>query len=161
MIIIGITLFKSNYSYAIGGNPSKSTLQSDGGGKPQLDSEKLYKDQNYYKPTTEEMPAKLQNIVGVILGGIRTLGIILSVICLMAIGIKFMVGSVEQKLGETIVGDDFELICWDVVSDPSTPGAYIGKETELHQYVEASQRPNSKSSILSEKIDKIFNILSS
>lgn len=71
------------------------------------------------------------------------------------------VGSVEQKLGQTIVGDDFELICWDVVSDPSTPGAYIGKQEELHQYVEASQRPNSKSSILSEKIDKIFNILSS
>lgn len=31
------------------------------------------------------------------------------------------VGSVEQKLGQYIVGDDFELICWDLVSSPSTP----------------------------------------
>lgn len=28
------------------------------------------------------------------------------------------VGSVEQKLGQYIVGDDFELICWDIVRRP-------------------------------------------
>jgi hypothetical protein len=34
-------------------------------------------------------------------------------------------GSVRQ-IGETIeVQDDFELMCWDFVSTPSTPGAYM------------------------------------
>lgn len=31
------------------------------------------------------------------------------------------VGSVEDKLGVAMVGDDLELICWDVVGNPSTP----------------------------------------
>ena len=34
-------------------------------------------------------------------------------------------GSVEQKDGETVVQDDFQLICFDIVSDPSTPGAFM------------------------------------
>jgi hypothetical protein len=34
-------------------------------------------------------------------------------------------GSVRQ-IGETVeVQDDFELLCWDLVSVPSTPGAYM------------------------------------
>lgn len=70
------------------------------------------------------------------------------------------VGSVEQKLGQYIVGDDFELICWDVVSDPSTPGAYVGKAEELQQYVETSQQNDNKPK-LNEKINKIKNILNS
>lgn len=70
------------------------------------------------------------------------------------------VGSVEQKLGQYIVGDDFELICWDVVSDPSTPGAYIGHPEELQQYVETSTINKGKSTI-NEKINKIKNILNS
>lgn len=70
------------------------------------------------------------------------------------------VGSVEQKLGQYIVGDDFELICWDVVSDPSTPGAYIGQPEELQQYVETNTTNNSKPAI-NEKINRIKNILNS
>ena len=66
------------------------------------------------------------------------------------------VGSVEQKLGQTIVGEDFELICWDIVSDPSTPGAYIGHKEELTQYVEA--KSNEKKTV-NEKLDKINKIL--
>ena len=68
------------------------------------------------------------------------------------------VGSVEQKLGQYVVGNDFELICWDVVSDPSTPGAFIGQPEELQQYVE--QHTNS-SSVLNEKISKIKQVLNS
>lgn len=38
------------------------------------------------------------------------------------------VGSlVEGRNGEQIVQDDFELLCWDVVTGPSTPGAWIFK----------------------------------
>ena len=35
-------------------------------------------------------------------------------------------GSVRESAGETIVEDDFQLICFDMVSEPSTPGAYMG-----------------------------------
>lgn len=70
------------------------------------------------------------------------------------------VGSVEQKLGQLIVGDDFELICWDVVSDPSTNNAYIstdGKEG-LSTYLESKNAPK-KENIFEKKINKIKNIL--
>jgi hypothetical protein len=70
------------------------------------------------------------------------------------------VGSVEQKLGQYIVGNDFELICWDVVSDPSTPGAWVGQAEELQQYVETNT-VNSEKNIVNEKINKIKNILNS
>ena len=70
------------------------------------------------------------------------------------------VGSVEQKLGQYIVGDDFELICWDVVSDPSTPGAYIGSQEELAQYLESDTTKEEKPK-LNEKINRIKSILNS
>ena len=70
------------------------------------------------------------------------------------------VGSVEQKLGQYIVGDDFELICWDVVSSPSTPGAYIGSQEELTQYLETDTTKEEKPK-LNEKIDRIKSILNS
>jgi hypothetical protein len=42
-------------------------------------------------------------------------------------------GSVQQ-IGETVeVQDDFELLCWDLVSVPSTPGAYMKKLSEGKQ----------------------------
>ena len=34
-------------------------------------------------------------------------------------------GSVHESNGQTIVEDDFQLICFDMVSEPSTPGAYV------------------------------------
>jgi len=45
-------------------------------------------------------------------------------------------GSVQQ-IGETVeVQDDFELLCWDLVSVPSTPNAYMklseGKQTQIN-----------------------------
>lgn len=71
------------------------------------------------------------------------------------------VGSVEQKMGQYIVGDDFELICWDIVADPSTPNAYIGSSREeLQPYMESFEGHNIRLSVLNEKIDKIKNILS-
>lgn len=39
------------------------------------------------------------------------------------------VGSVKTKQGKDIVQDDFELIAFDFVSSPSTPGAYMFKES--------------------------------
>jgi len=68
------------------------------------------------------------------------------------------VGSVEQKYGQTIVGNDYELICFDAVTEPSTPNAWImtEPETEKQAYVESKQ---SKDSILAEKINKMELIL--
>lgn len=66
------------------------------------------------------------------------------------------VGSVEKHLDQYIVGDDFELICWDIVSDPSTPNAWIGSTDEIQQYVENKETNNNT---LLEKIHKIKNIL--
>jgi len=37
-------------------------------------------------------------------------------------------GSVKQEDGNTIVEDDFQLICFDMVSEPSTPGAYMSPQ---------------------------------
>lgn len=38
------------------------------------------------------------------------------------------VGSTRSEGGHQIVQDDFQLICWDIVSEPSTPGAFIMRE---------------------------------
>ena len=35
------------------------------------------------------------------------------------------VGSLKEIKGDFIVQNDFELICWDAVSSPSTPGSYL------------------------------------
>jgi len=38
------------------------------------------------------------------------------------------VGSLKKENGRNVVQDDFELICWDVVTSPSTPGSWIYSE---------------------------------
>jgi hypothetical protein len=37
-------------------------------------------------------------------------------------------GSVRESKGDTIVEDDFQLICFDIVSEPSTHGAFMMQE---------------------------------
>jgi len=39
-------------------------------------------------------------------------------------------GSVTESNGQTVVEDDFQLICFDFVSEPSTPGAFMMKEAK-------------------------------
>ena len=39
-------------------------------------------------------------------------------------------GSVKEDKGQTIVEDDFQLICFDMVSEPSTPGAFMMREAK-------------------------------
>ena len=39
-------------------------------------------------------------------------------------------GSIREESGQTIVEDDFQLICFDMVSDPSTPGAFMMTEAK-------------------------------
>ena len=65
-------------------------------------------------------------------------------------------GSVKQ-LGETVeVQDDFELLCWDLVSVPSTPGAYmqpVGKLSSMNESKQYIARDYSKvNSLITEII---------
>lgn len=40
------------------------------------------------------------------------------------------VGSLKNEKGQNVVQDDFELVCFDLVSSPSTPGAYVFTDLE-------------------------------
>ena len=42
-------------------------------------------------------------------------------------------GSVENRNGQTVVQDDFQLICFDFVSEPSTPEAFMVKEAKEYK----------------------------
>jgi hypothetical protein len=66
------------------------------------------------------------------------------------------VGSVESKSNMAIVQEDFELLCWDIVSDPSTPNAYIDMNREnLQPYIETKIIDPKKQYII-ESIDKVL-----
>jgi hypothetical protein len=69
------------------------------------------------------------------------------------------VGSLKDgRNGEQIVQDDFEIICWDVVTAPSTPDAWIFRNHEdAKPYVENTE---TKKPILQESlIDKLNKFL--
>jgi hypothetical protein len=54
-------------------------------------------------------------------------------------------GSTKDKNGKTYVNDDFQLICFDFVSEPSTPGAYMmseSKEKSLNEVFTKADRIN-------------------
>lgn len=56
-------------------------------------------------------------------------------------------GSVREDNGNTMVEDDFQLICFDMVSDPSTPGAFMMTEA----------RDRSTGYTKADKINRILN----
>tara|TARA_R110002020_G_scaffold43145_12_gene125714 strand:- start:1806 stop:2420 length:615 start_codon:yes stop_codon:yes gene_type:complete len=58
-------------------------------------------------------------------------------------------GSVSENQGATMVEDDFQLICFDFVSEPSTPGAFMMKEAK------ELQNPNIFNR--SDKINRLLN----
>ena len=62
------------------------------------------------------------------------------------------VGSTRRSGDSQVVQDDFQLICFDMVSEPSTPGAFMMNEGK-----EISQNDIDKSFNKSDRIDRIFN----
>jgi hypothetical protein len=54
-------------------------------------------------------------------------------------------GSVKEQMGKTIVEDDFQLICFDIVSEPSTPNAFMSL---------------SESKLMNEQVEKNNKIIS-
>lgn len=68
------------------------------------------------------------------------------------------VGSVEERYGALIVGDDLELVSWDVVLEPSTPNAYIGMtRADLEPFIESKEMKDKAA--LNEKINAINKII--
>ena len=62
------------------------------------------------------------------------------------------VGSTRREGDYDVVQDDFQLICWDFVAEPSTPGAFMMKEgREVHR--SDLKRQFSKS----DRVDRILN----
>lgn len=69
------------------------------------------------------------------------------------------VGSVEEKFGTLIVGDDLELVGWDDVLEPSTNNAWIATNMQdLQPYIEGNETRKNKP-MISEKLEKIKQIL--
>lgn len=65
------------------------------------------------------------------------------------------VGSLKNVKGQNIVQEDFELVCFDLVSSPSTPGAYVFSDpSEKDQYQESFVPQNQ-----TQSIDKMKNIM--
>ena len=62
------------------------------------------------------------------------------------------VGSTRSDGDNEVVQDDFQLICWDFVSEPSTPGAFM-----MSEGVEISRKDLNKHFTKSDRIDRIFN----
>jgi len=64
-------------------------------------------------------------------------------------------GSVTNRMGVLYVDDDYEIVCWDVVSDPSTPGAWISDSYEkLQPYLESKESEKARLLENLKKFDK-------
>ena len=62
------------------------------------------------------------------------------------------VGSTIPQGQYQMVQDDFQLICWDFVSEPSTPGAFMMREGREFTRKQLNEIFNK-----SDRIDRIFN----
>jgi hypothetical protein len=66
------------------------------------------------------------------------------------------VGSTKSQGGNQIVQEDFQLICFDMVSEPSTPGAFMMKEGKM-----VRAKDLDATFTKSDKINRVFNDISS
>ena len=62
------------------------------------------------------------------------------------------VGSTRREGDHQVVQDDFQLICWDFVSEPSTPGAFMMKEGRDITEAELRKVFNK-----TDRLNRIFN----
>ena len=62
------------------------------------------------------------------------------------------VGSTRKEGDYDVVQDDFQLICWDFVSEPSTPGAFMMQEGK-----KITRRELNKYFTKSDRIDRVCN----
>lgn len=67
------------------------------------------------------------------------------------------VGSLENKNGKNIVQDDFELICWDFVTTPSTHGSWVFADRDKAEPFKESLDIKGEYEISEEKNEKKSN----
>jgi len=71
------------------------------------------------------------------------------------------VGSLKNVKGQNIVQEDFELVCFDLVSSPSTPGAYIFSDpSEREQYQEAEVKKPTLDNRMAKLMGNLDSFLS-
>jgi len=70
------------------------------------------------------------------------------------------VGSLKNIKGQNIVQEDFELVCFDLVSSPSTPGAYVFSDLkDRDQYQESIQDKPADSDRMKNLMSKLDTYL--
>ena len=71
------------------------------------------------------------------------------------------VGSLKNVKGQNIVQDDFELVCFDLVSSPSTPGAYVFQDVadkdKYNENIEEKPVVEDKMKSLMNKFDSFLS----
>jgi len=71
------------------------------------------------------------------------------------------VGSLKEMKGQNVVQDDFELVCFDLVSSPSTPGAYVFKDlADREKYQESIQEKPLVDPKITSLMSRLDNFLS-
>ena len=65
-------------------------------------------------------------------------------------------GSVTESQGRSIVEDDFQLICFDIVSEPSTPNAYIYPDSAKGGVSVQMKMREAKENIIDDLFSKIL-----
>ena len=66
------------------------------------------------------------------------------------------VGSLEKENGKNIVQDDFELICWDIVTSPSTPGSWIYNEEPSREQQMSESNKKNEDKILTNSLNNFL-----
>ena len=65
-------------------------------------------------------------------------------------------GSVKESMGKTYVQEDFELICFDIVSEPSTPNAFIAPDDGSGDSKISLKLAEAKENIIGDLFSKIL-----
>ncbi len=63
-------------------------------------------------------------------------------------------GSTRKESGKTIVEDDFQLICFDFVQEPSTPGAFMMSEGKIRKQEELFTKADRLNRLLNDIVRK-------
>jgi len=71
------------------------------------------------------------------------------------------VGSLKNAKGQNVVQDDFELVCFDIVSSPSTPGAYIFSDLDDRmKFEETIEEKSPEENKIKSLMGRLDNFLS-
>lgn len=72
------------------------------------------------------------------------------------------IGSIKNVGGKNIVQEDFELICFDLVASPSTPGAYLMNDTlrtenDNNKNIYKEEKENDNNIIINENLLNVLD----